>query len=122
VATVLVVDDEFGIGEILEAILGDEGHQVVLAMNGRQALEKLASEPVDLVISDYMMPIMDGASLYKALRQNPQLDGCAFVFMSSLPEASVVDGLNGYDGFLRKPFRIPAVIATVEQALKKHEK
>ena len=48
-ANVLVVDDEFGVADLLDAILEDEGHRVLKAANGRQGLETLAKEPVDLV-------------------------------------------------------------------------
>lgn len=51
-ATVLVVDDEFGIAELFEAILADEGHGVLTAINGKHGLEVLAREPVDLVFLD----------------------------------------------------------------------
>lgn len=112
-AMVLVVDDEFGIGEVLESVLTDAGHDVVLAVNGKQALAKLAEDEITLVISDLMMPVMDGATLFAAIRGDPALDGVKFVLMSSLPESAAADKVTGYDAFLRKPFRIPEVMATV---------
>ena len=68
-ATVLVVEDEFAIADLLEMVLTDEGYRVLLAANGRQGLERLAEGPrPDLVISDYMMPVLDGAGLIQAMR------------------------------------------------------
>jgi CheY-like chemotaxis protein len=68
-ATILVVDDEFAILDLLEMVLADEGHVVLTAANGRQALERLAQHPrPDLIISDYMMPILNGASMLEAMR------------------------------------------------------
>ncbi len=57
-ATVLIVDDEFPIADLLEMALTDEGYRVLTAANGRQGLARLAEGPrPDLIISDYMMPV-----------------------------------------------------------------
>ena len=70
-ATVLIVEDEFFIAALLEMVLTDEGYRVLTAANGRQGLERLAEGPrPDLVISDYMMPVLDGAGLLHAMREN----------------------------------------------------
>ena len=69
-ATVLIVEDEFAIAALLEMVLTDEGYRVLTAANGRQGLERLAEGPrPDLVISDYMMPVLDGAGLLRAMRR-----------------------------------------------------
>ena len=92
--TILVVDDEFGIGEVLEAILTDEGYRVVTAINGHHALERLAGNRIDLVLSDLMMPVMDGAVLFKALQADARYAGIPFVLMCSLPEANIADRIR----------------------------
>jgi DNA-binding response OmpR family regulator len=117
-ATVLVVDDEFGIGDLLEGILTDEGHHVVVASNGHQALERLADTRVDLIISDLMMPVMDGAGLLRGVRRDSALDGVPFLLMCALPEDAIADRISGHDGFLQKPFRTAEVLAAVEEALR----
>ena len=61
VALILVVDDEFSVAEVLESVLADAGHEVITAINGRQGLERLGERPPDLVLLDFMMPIMDGS-------------------------------------------------------------
>lgn len=113
-ASILVVDDEFGIAQLLQEVLEDEGHEVVLATNGRQALEKALQSLPDLVITDFMMPILDGAGLITALRLQPSLQGIPVILMSAVSEATAVDLCLGYDRFLRKPFRIVQVIDLVE--------
>ena len=70
-ALILVVDDEFGVAEVLEFALADAGHEVVTAVNGRQALERLNERLPDLVLLDFMMPIMDGPTMLKAMREEP---------------------------------------------------
>jgi CheY-like chemotaxis protein len=105
-ALILVVDDEFGIASLLKDVLEDEGHRVVMASNGKQALEKAAAERPALVLTDFMMPIMDGAGLLKALAANPEFRTIPVAVMSSLPEAAVAERCSGYAIFLRKPFKI----------------
>ena len=107
---VLVVDDEFGVADLIDAILTDEGHRVLTAANGRQGLEMLAKEQLDLVFLDYMMPVMDGSAMLRSVVDDPVLKIIPVVMMSSMPEASVAERCSGYVAFLRKPFRIAEVI------------
>ncbi len=116
-ATILVVDDEFGIAELLDALLTDEGHRVMTAVNGRQALERMNEAKPDLVISDLMMPVMDGAALLRAIRAQPDWKDIPFVLMCALPEAMVQDRIDGYVGFVRKPFRMNDIAAFVSLLL-----
>ncbi len=109
-ATVLVVDDEFGIAELFDAVLSDEGYRVLTAINGKHGLEVLAKERADLVFTDYMMPVMDGAGLLRALAADPALRAIPVVVMSSLPEAAVAERCAGYVTFIRKPFKIAYVL------------
>ncbi len=117
-ATILVVDDEFGIGELLEALLMDDGHRVLTAMNGRHALERMAEARPDLIISDLMMPVMDGAALLKAVREHAEYKETPFMLMCALPEASITDRVKGYDAFLRKPFKLAEMAGVVGHLLK----
>jgi CheY-like chemotaxis protein len=121
VATILVVDDEFGIGELLEALLQDDGHRVLTAMNGRHALERMAEARPDLIISDLMMPVMDGAALLKAVREHAEYKETPFMLMCALPEASISDRVQGYDAFLRKPFKLAEMSGVVGELLKGQE-
>ena len=116
-ATVLVVDDEFGIGELLEALLQDDGHRVITAINGRHALERMTVAKPDLVISDLMMPVMDGGALLRAMRAAPEFASIPFVLMCALPEAAIQDRISGYTAFLRKPFKLAAISALTASLL-----
>jgi len=116
-ATILVVDDEFGIGDLLEALLTDDGHRVLTAMNGRHALDQIAEARPDLVISDLMMPVMDGAALLRAIRDNIELKHVPFMLMCALPESSIADRVQGYDAFLRKPFKLAEISGLIEGLL-----
>ena len=108
--TVLVIDDEFGVAELIDAILTDEGHQVLKAANGRQGLEVLAVRKCDLIFLDYMMPIMNGSVMLKTVVQDPDLKAIPVIMMSSMPEAHVAERCSGYVAFMRKPFMVSRVI------------
>lgn len=116
-ATVLVVDDEFGIANLFEAILTDEGHRVLMAANGLQGLEMLTAERPDLIFLDYMMPVMDATGMLRGIAADPELRSVPVVMMSSMPEATVAERCKGYVAFLRKPFRIAEVVNLVDQLI-----
>ncbi len=116
-ATVLVVDDEVGVAELIKAVLGDEGHRVLIAVNGRQGLDMLVRERPDLLFLDEMMPVMDGAGVLRGIADTPSLLGLPVVMMSALPEATVAQRCAGYATFLRKPFRIAELVAVTARLL-----
>jgi CheY-like chemotaxis protein len=116
--TVLIVEDEFAVADLLEMALNDEGYEVQHAADGRQGLERLADGPrPDLVITDYMMPILNGPGLIKALRSQPAYGDVPYIVMSSIPEAQVRDHVDGYAAFLRKPFRVSAMLDVVRRVI-----
>jgi len=119
-ATVLVIDDEFGIAELIDAVLTDEGHRVIIAVDGKQGLEMLAKEQPDLMFLDYMMPVMNGAAVLRVMSEDTNLQGTPVVLMSSIPEATVAESCAGYIAFLRKPFKISEVTSLTKHLIGKH--
>lgn len=119
--TVLVVDDEFGTLDVLTTALEDEGYRVLTAANGRRGLERLEElrpEKPDLVISDFMMPLMDGAAMVRRMRESADFRDVPVIMMSAAPEAALRKHLDGYAAFLRKPFSIQALTGIIESLLK----
>ena len=114
---VLVVDDEFGVADLIEAVLTDEGHRVLTAANGRRGLEALAKEHPDMMFLDYMMPVMDGAAVLQTMINDPLLRHIPVILMSSMPEATVAERCSGYVSFMRKPFKIADVITLAMQLI-----
>ena len=114
-ATILIVDDEMGIAHLLEDVLTDEGYEVMLASNGRQALERAAEDRPSLIVTDFMMPIMDGAALVRALGASATLRDVPVIVMSSLPEAVVAKQCSGYTRFVSKPFNVFEMIDAVAE-------
>jgi signal transduction histidine kinase len=112
---VLVVDDEPSIQKLLTGVLEMDGHDVAIAHNGREALDRIGREPFDLVISDIKMPVMGGAELYKTLKDggNPLARRLIFITGDTVaPETRrFLQGVE--NAVLNKPFRLRDVRETV---------
>jgi CheY-like chemotaxis protein len=117
VQTILVVDDELGAIEVVATSLEDEGYRVLSAANGRHGLERLTEGAVDLAVIDFMMPLVDGAAMGRAMQENPASRNIPIIMMSAVGETLVRERFDGYAAFLRKPFRIAALIETVRRVL-----
>ena len=117
-ATILVVDDEMGIRELLSEILSDEGHVVELAENAQQARDYRAAGTPDLVLLDIWMPDTDGVTLLKEWSAQGQLT-MPVIMMSghatidTAVEATKIGALN----FLEKPIALQKLLSAVEQGL-----
>jgi CheY-like chemotaxis protein len=115
--TVLVVDDELVIVEVLRDLLEDEGYRVMTAHNGREALEHLAVEPVDLVLSDVMMPHLDGRGLCQAMQADPAYRAIPLVLLSAGGQNAVRDHRCPYAALVGKPFDLAVVLGLVERLI-----
>lgn len=117
---VLVVDDEAQIRDILGFYLKRADYQVLLAENGRQALEAMAKVKPDLILSDLRMPELAGDEFCQIVKGNPETRDIYFVLVSALDgTASKIGGLNlGADDMISKPFHAQEVMAKVESAFR----
>ena len=117
---VLVVDDEAPIRDILSFYLKRAGYQVLLAENGRLALEEMAKLQPDLILSDLRMPEMAGDDLCQVVKGDPKTRDIFFVLVSAMDGlASKIGGLNlGADDMISKPFHAQEVMAKVESAFR----
>jgi CheY-like chemotaxis protein len=115
--TILVVDDEFGIVDILAEFLGDAGFHVVTAIHGRQAVERIAASRPDIILLDFMMPVLNGAATLAVLAADPAVRDIPVIMMSSLSEEQVAEQARGYAAFLRKPFKLAAVRDAIAHVL-----
>jgi CheY-like chemotaxis protein len=111
--TVLLVEDDPDIRDIVQDVLEAEGYDVVPASHGRQALEFLSgareSERPDLVILDMMMPLVDGRHVLEAIRNNQTLSSVPVVVMSAVAHEKPA----GAAAFLRKPFSLDTLFDAV---------
>ena len=116
-ARILIADDEAIISLALGMLLEDEGHEVATASDGRAALVMARDTPPDLLITDYMMPVMDGVELIAALRRDEALRGLPIILSSAIPEPVVRARTNGFDAFVQKPASEAAMLAAVQDLL-----
>jgi CheY-like chemotaxis protein len=105
VRTVLIVEDEWAIADWLEVLLSEHAYNVLVASNGREALDILHRETPDMVLTDFMMPFVDGAGLIAAMRNEDRTRDIPVVVMTSLLEPVVRERAGKYTAYLRKPFR-----------------
>lgn len=111
---ILLVEDEPGVQEAFALLLEAEGYRVTTANDGRHALERLSrNDKPDLVITDYMMPRLDGLQMIAELHADPAYKGIPTLLMSSaLPPD--VDPAELADAFLKKPVDLPRLVEVIE--------
>ena len=118
--SVLVVDDNPGDVRLVRTLLVEQGYAVHTAANGRDALEIIGREPLDLVLSDVMMPEMDGFELCRALKHDPATRLIPFVLITGLRDVEdKIKGIDaGADDFLAKPFNFDELTARVRSLVR----
>jgi CheY-like chemotaxis protein len=119
ITRVLVVDDSPTIRKVVSYILDEEGYETVLAEDGEDALAQLRQAPVDLVLTDFVMPKMNGYQLCRELRADPALRDLPIVLMSAKGDklrGHFVQQTGAVDA-ITKPFDPLALVAVIENAL-----
>jgi putative two-component system response regulator len=116
---ILLVEDDAPLLEVMHSILEAEGYEVYPAVNGRNALDLFVSFRPNLVVSDIMMPEMNGFELLKSVRVIPEGVTVPFLFLSARTERSDVDRARslGVDDYLFKPFDASELINAVRARL-----
>jgi len=117
---VLVVDDEPGIIRMLQVTLQRRGFGVITATSGREALEVVGREPVDLVLLDIMMPGLDGLEVTRALRARPEEERVPVIILTAKDTVrDKVAGLElGADDYMTKPFNGEELVARIRVQLR----
>ena len=116
---ILVVDDVAQNVRLLEAILGTEEYSVVSASSGIEALEKVETEPPDLVLLDVQMPGMDGYEVCRKLRETPATQFLPIVMVTSSDSADRVTAIeSGADDFIQKPLNKQELLTRVRSLLR----
>ena len=119
-AKILVCDDDKEIVEAIEIYLTQDGHQVLEAYDGIEAVEILKKESVDLLIMDIMMPRMDGIRATLKIREKHNIP--IIILSAKSEDADKILGLNiGADDYITKPFEIREVLARVQVQLRRKE-
>lgn len=118
---IMIVEDQFFLAEMIRTRLEFLGYESVYAENGARALELLQKDPVDLIIMDVMMPVMDGIEATKRIRTDNKLKDIPILFLTARARSEdrqqVLDA--GGSDYLAKPFESGQLTALVEKWLKK---
>lgn len=115
---ILIVDDDHEIAQLIKIYLTNEGYQVLTTNNGREALDVIAKESIQLIILDVMMPEMDGLEVVRAVRAE---HGIPILMLSAKAEdMDKIMGLTtGADDYMVKPFNALELIARVKSLLRR---
>jgi len=116
---ILVVDDEIYIVHILDFSLGMEGYEVITALDGEQALEKVKTEKPDLIVLDIMMPKLDGYEVCKNIKSSADTQHIPVILLSA--KGRNVDQKLGFDvgadDYITKPFSPRKLVERINQLL-----
>lgn len=117
---IFIVDDEPNIRFMLKIALQKEFFEPVLCSNGQDALDKLENEKPNLIILDYNMPVMDGFTFLKIIRQRKH--NVPVIFLSDYSDVETkIEGLNlGADDYLGKPFSTKELLARIKVLLRRY--
>ena len=112
---VMTVDDSATVRQVLQMTLEDAGYDVVAAIDGEDALVKLKSESVDMLVTDLNMPKVDGIDLIQQVRQRPGNRFMPIIMLTSesQPEKKSAGKSAGASGWITKPFRPEQLLAVV---------
>jgi CheY-like chemotaxis protein len=114
---ILIVDDEHSQAEVLTMLFNVDGFEVAVAVNGKDALDRLDEVRPDVIVTDYMMPVMNGGELAGLVRASPQ-HAHVPIFLTSASEARQVEQhAQHFNAFLRKPYLYDDLLALVRQVL-----
>jgi two-component system, OmpR family, phosphate regulon response regulator PhoB len=122
--TVLIIEDEPSLVEVLSYNLEKEGFEVLTANNGRDGLERARSALPDLVILDLMLPLIDGLQVCAQLRSDPKTQNIRVLMLTARSEETdEVVGFNvGADDYVTKPFKVRPLIHRIKALLRRNEK
>lgn len=110
---ILIVDDDSRLLEVLHAVLTTADFDVVMGADGQEGLALCKREHPDVVISDYMMPALDGLELCARIQADPATMGTPFILMSSNPPGDA----TRLHAVLNKPFELDALMMVVTGAM-----
>ena len=116
---ILLIDDDEIIQLVLAKVLREEGFRVELAQNGQEGLIKMNLIPYDLVITDIMMPYVNGFEIMNRLKQHPNTANASVIVISSIThEATIMDSFKlGIDEYVRKPIMVADFVSKVKNIL-----
>jgi CheY-like chemotaxis protein len=113
VAKVLVVEDDQDLADVCSLVLATEGYETHIACNGIEAVKAIKDENADVVLLDVKMPLLDGLSVCKIVKENPATRQIPVIIMSASDMLLREARASRADAVIAKPFEIDTLIATV---------
>ena len=122
-ATVLIIEDDTQIQELLSFALSKEGWKLIMAKTGEQGVEKLKKTAANCILLDIMLPGMDGLAVLKKIKENKQHRNIPVIMTTAKgEEADIVTGLElGADDYVVKPYSPKVLVARIRAALRRQE-
>ena len=116
---IMTVDDSATIRQMVTLTLRDAGYEVIAAVDGRDALEQLARQPVDMIITDLNMPNLDGVGLIREVRQQPANRFIPIIMLTTeSADSKKQEGkAAGASGWIVKPFKPEQLLGVVKMVL-----
>lgn len=115
--SILIVDDEFALAELLGELLELRGFEVALAINGQLGLARMSERRFSLVITDVMMPLMNGIEMVRRMRATPALAELPVIVMTAVPTGISDEERRLVQGVLTKPFSPTALFGLMDRLL-----
>lgn len=114
---VLLAEDDRALRRFLEVVLERAGYQVLSASDGLEAMKVVLSNPIDIVVTDAMMPNISGHEFCRFLRNSPALSHLPVIMLSALERKDTTDDAEQADAFLSKPVSGEVLIECIEKLL-----
>ncbi len=116
--TIFIMDDDLALQTVLEYALRDAGYDVVLANDGKEGIEQLAKLHPSLVLSDIMMPNMDGVEAFQRIKERLQDDGIPIIIMTALNRKPWFADLEAEGAvIIHKPFEVEHLVDLINTTL-----
>ena len=119
--TILIIEDERSLADVLSYNLKNEGFEVLTAHDGQEGLRRAISSVPDLVVLDLMLPVLDGLQVCRQLRTNPQTQHIRILMLTAKSEeVDEIVGFNmGADDYVTKPFKVKPLIHRIKALLRR---
>jgi DNA-binding response OmpR family regulator len=114
---ILIVDDDPDIRLFLEFGLKKAGFEILLAANGAKALDRLKEQTPDLIITDAMMPVLDGYGLIRAVKKETAWSRIPLIMLTGQESEKTPEGTPQPEVYMKKPFTTAAILAEIEELL-----
>jgi CheY-like chemotaxis protein len=116
--TIFIMDDDLALQKVIEFALRNEGYEVVLASDGQDGMQKLENLSPDLVLSDIMMPNMDGVEVFEHIQERLQEDGIPIIIMTALSRKPWFADLEAEGAvIIHKPFEVDYLLELIKTRL-----